>query len=144
MFRYIVATKVIAPRLKIRQDNNEQTCYDCNEECLIIGNDFNKDEFGFMRHLREQHQCEYTDCFKLSLWTILHEIGHYKTLDMIENDDLASRALCAIVDEEVARTNKTVQDMYFNIESEWEATEWAVSYIKSHPLKAKFLNLIMG
>ena len=142
MFRYIVATKIMAPRLKIRYDDNEQTCYDCNEECLIIGQDFCSDDCGFMRHLREVHGYSDADQYCLALWTLLHEIGHYYTIDYAE-DDLWTRAICGLISYEEASKNSELQDIYFNIENEWEATEWAIKWVDSHKRIAKILNWIV-
>lgn len=142
MFRYVVATKIVAPRLKIRYDDNEQTCYDCNEECLIIGNDFCGDDCGFMRHLREVHGYTDADRYSLALWTLLHEIGHYNTVDYAE-DDLIARAICGLASREEALKDLKLQDIYFNIENEWEATEWAIEWINSHKRIAKILNWIV-
>lgn len=142
MFRYTIVTKIVAPRLKIRYDDNEQTCYDCNEECLIIGNDFYSDGCGFMRHLREVHGYINADQYSLALWTLLHEIGHYYTIDYAE-DNLIVRAICRLTSYEEASKNPKLQDIYYNIENEWEATEWAIKWIDSHKKIAKILNWIV-
>ena len=136
MFRYIIATKIVAPHLKIRYDDNEQTCYDCNEECLIIGNDFGSDDCGFMRHLREVHGYADADRYSLALWILLHEIGHYNTVDYVE-DDLWTRGL---ISYEEASKDSELQDIYFNIESEWKATEWAIEWVNFHKKNEKILN----
>lgn len=89
--------------------------------------DFN--DCGFLRHLRENHKCAECDNYSLTLWSLLHEIGHHFTLDFCEEDELEIRALCAIISEEVAQKSIPMQDMYFNLESEWEATEWAMRFV---------------
>ena len=142
MFRYIVAIKIVAPRIKIKYDSNEQTCYDCDEKCLIIGNDFYSDGCGFMRHLREVHGYINADQYSLALWTLLHEIGHYYTIDYVE-DDLWTRTFCGLFSYEEASKDSELQDMYFNIKSEWEATEWAIKWISFHKRIAKILNWIV-
>ena len=142
MFRYIIAIKIVAPRLKIRYDDNKQTCYDCDEKCLIIGNDFNGNDCGFMRHLREVHKYADADQYCFALWTLLHEIGHYYTIDYVE-DDLWTRTFCGLFSCEEASKDSELQDMYFNIKSEWEATEWAIKWISSHKRIAKILNWIV-
>lgn len=86
----------------------------------------------------------YTDAdrYSLALWTLLHEIGHYNTVDYAE-DDLIARAICGLASREEALKDLKLQDIYFNIENEWEATEWAIEWINSHKRIAKILNWIV-
>lgn len=139
MLKYILTSKTVAPKLKVRHDPTRSTCYDCRNDCVIFGNDLGVEDGGFMRHLREVHNCAIADFYSLSLWTILHEIGHHYTIDYAE-DDLIARSICAVIPLDVAAANPDLQDLYFNIESEWEATEWAIDWINSHPNLAKILN----
>jgi hypothetical protein len=76
------------------------------------------------------------------MWQVLHEIGHYYTLDFIEEDDdeIFERAVCSLIDKDTAENNEKIQDIYFNLEKEWQATEWAISYANKHFKKCKFFN----
>lgn len=94
-------------------------------------------EIGFMRHLREVHKAKWCDKYDYRLWGLLHEIGHAETFDDIpetgDEDDLATRVACSMMSlEEVAKSEK-LQDLYFNLPTEWEATEWAAEWAESHP-----------
>lgn len=132
MTKYEILTKLtydIAPEITLIFNDEDDGYYEY--EMDIINIDVSpKNDGGFLRHLRKVHKCEYTDDFPLVLWTLLHELGHYFTLDDIDTDeDLATRVLCSIVSSEVADRHEEVQDLYYNIPSEWVATEWAIDYI---------------
>lgn len=122
--------KCVCPSLKVKFIEEGQTAYDWTEECIYVNITEACDEFGFLRHLREVHQCKEMKEFSLWTWVILHEIGHHFTLDMCEEDEMEMRAICAIINTD--KLTPEISDMYFNLESEWEATEWAINFVKSH------------
>lgn len=109
-------------------DENE---YDYVESCVYF-NPNSLEDCGFLRHLREVHG--FTDCDKYPLffWTLLHEIGHHFTIDYCEEDETEVRTLCAMCSNEEAEKSVYIQDLYFNLESEWEATEWAIDFVKTN------------
>lgn len=96
------------------------------------------EEFGFLRHLKEVHNCDFAYDYSITLWSILHEIGHYETENEIEEDtdDEELRFWLSMTDKKVAE-NPTIQDRYFNLPSEWVATEWAIDWIKDNLETAK-------
>ena len=117
--------------------------------------DINENCDGFMRHLHRAHFSNYESMFgfhlglydfKKTIWQILHEIGHYFTLDFVEEDEdeQTERAICTLIDKETAENNEKIQDMYFNLEKEWQATEWAVDYANCHYRKCRFFNKLLG
>ena len=104
--------------------------YDNEREVINVDlTDFN--DMGFMRHLNEVHKCEFAYEYSLTLWSILHEIGHYYTLDDVEEDDEDDRIALMLTTSKIAN-NKKIQDRYFNMPSEWTATEWAIQFIKNN------------
>lgn len=113
--------------------------YDNEKEAINVDlTDF--DDMGFMRHLREVHKCDFVDDYPLALWSILHEIGHYYTLDDVEEDDEDDRIALTLTTSEIAN-NKKVQDRYFNMPSEWAATEWAIQFVKDNCQYLTSLNI---
>jgi hypothetical protein len=108
--------------------------------------DINENCDGFMRHLKTKHHV--IDYYRINkiIWQILHEIGHYFTLDFVEEDEdeQTERAICTLIDKETAENNEKIQDMYFNLEKEWQATEWAKDYIIKHFTKCRFLGKLLG
>lgn len=96
------------------------------------------DDCGFMRHLKEIHGCEWADELDLHLWSILHEIGHYETECDIDEDDAEQelRFLLSLTDESIAHDTE-VQNMYFNLTSEYYATEWAKDWVAENFVQAK-------
>jgi hypothetical protein len=136
-------TKIVCPQIKFGL-TNESTSYERTHEKLLLNPLELADgtDLGFLRHLREVHNCPLS--YKLSLWTILHEIGHYHTLDYCEEDnELEVRAICAMVDRDKAEHCVEIQDLYFNLESEWEATEWAIDYATTHPFLCRIFNHLL-
>ena len=130
--------KLIAPKVKICIDNGEDN-YDYVNEVIHI-NPTLKEDYGFTRHLYEYHK----PAIKLptQIWTILHEYGHYFTADEFEVD-MDTRAICGMIAKEVACNYKEVQDLYFNMEDEYGATEWACAYAEKHPRLCTFFGKII-
>lgn len=141
MFGLKIVAKVIAPELTVKFDEDDFTCFDFEEDTIVIGGDFDGEDYGFMRHLREVHNFADADKFSRRLWTILHEVGHYETDGDCE-DDTYTRAMLGCFGEEVLSSPK-IQDLYFNLKSEWVATEWAIDWIQSHKFLAHLFNFIV-
>lgn len=87
------------------------------------------EDCGFFRHLKEEHKCEFANEFSLTLWSILHEIGHYETEDFVDFDEELDDRVMLYLTDDVVKTNKKIQNKYYNLPSEWEATEWAIEWI---------------
>lgn len=136
-----IIVKLIAPKLKVGVEDSFS--YDTEEERVLLGI-VPEDDCGFLRHMREYHEHgELADEFSLTLWSILHEIGHYHTIDYAE-EDLATRALCAAIPKEVAEKNPSIQDLYFNMDDEFLATDWAVDFAYNHFRLCKIFDRLVG
>ena len=122
----------VCPEVTLIFNNEDDSYYEYATDTISI--DPNpQDDDGFLRHLIEAHECAFALDYPLVLWTILHEIGHYFTLDEFDlEDDMETRILCATISFEVARDNPLIQNMYYDLHSEWVATEWAINFISQH------------
>jgi len=113
------------------------------ENCINIDlTDF--DDCGFIRHLKEFHNCNWADKFDLHLWSILHEIGHYETEDLLDEDtgEQEIRFWLSLTNKDISH-NINIQNEYFNLTSEYYATDWAKDWIINHKEEAnKISNLI--
>ena len=128
--------KLIAPEVKVEK-SDEENYFDFETDTLYLCNTQEGEEM-FLRHLREKHQCLFVDDFKPKVWTILHEIGHFETAELYDiEEDFAARAAFALIPTDKA--DKEMQDLYFDLESEWQATEWAIDYAARHYRKLKVL-----
>lgn len=125
-----VFAKAVRPSIKFHFGDDNYFDADENEIWL---NPKDNEDCGFLRHLKEVHGFEKTMNYPLWMWSVLHEIGHFETLDFCESDEMTERVICASHSKEEAEQSVELQDLYFNLESEWEATEWAINFIKSHP-----------
>lgn len=136
--------KSIVPKMKIVFTPNEGSSFEWSTDTIYL--DVNENCDGFMRHLKNVHGIRGADNFNIIIWQILHEIGHYFTLDFIDEDEdeQTERAICALIDEETANNSEAIQDLYFNLEAEWQATEWAIDYIKIHFIKCRFFSKLLG
>lgn len=134
---YIV--KSIAPEVEVRCEDDEITCFDYDLNAVIIGKDFQIDDCGFMRHVRYNHNFEDAYEYSLMFWSILHELGHYFTGNngYLSDEEMADYILCGLIPREMADENEALQNIYFDIESEWNATEWAINWIKNNTELAK-------
>ena len=125
---------------------DEESSFEWSTDTIYLNLNENCD--GFMRHLKAKHLPQYFNYhlhlyeFNKIIWQILHEIGHYFTLDFIEenDDETFERAMCGLIDKNTAENNEKIQDIYFNLEKEWQATEWAIRYADKHYYKCRFFN----
>lgn len=128
------------PSIPVRKGDSNY--YDCENESITLA-EVDEDDCGFMRHVVKVHGFKEASSYGYDILTVLHEVGHAKTLDFCESDELPTRALCASYSVEEARDSIAIQDLYFNLESEWEATEWAINFIKSHPFLCKAFSVLL-
>jgi len=137
--------KTIAPRVKVIYELESPTCFDHDIKAVIIGNDFQTDDCGFMRHIVEKHNFADAYNYSMSLWSVLHELGHYFTGDdgYISDEEAVQYAICAMIPRKHADASPEIQNMYFDIESEYNATEWAINWIVSHPRLARIYNRLV-
>lgn len=113
-------------------DTEEGSFFDGDTDIININLKELNQDYGFLRHLRDVHKCSFWDKYSPLLWTILHEVGHYYTLDDFDNEaEEDERVALSLVNED-ALDNPMVQDRYFNLPSEWGATEWAIQFVKNN------------
>lgn len=131
----LLFTKIVCSEIKIRFSNNG-SYFDFDSDCIYL--DPTENDCGFLRHLAQVHRCNFTNDYPLIVWSILHEIGHYYTLPFCD-DDYELRLFLTICDPSIIE----IQDLYFNLESEWEATEWAINFINEHSKLCKYFSKIL-
>lgn len=67
------------------------------------------------------------------MYSLLHEIGHSFTMDNLESEDLDNELYVRELIHLVSQDNTTDADeMYFNLESEMLANDWAVNFIQNN------------
>ena len=74
-----------------------------------------------------------TDTYCTYYWSLMHEVGHFYTIDDIEDDDSDLRKLCCALGVES-------MEMYSNLPAERVATEWAVQWTEGNPEQAQKIN----
>lgn len=129
--------KSIDEELSVTFDTNDGYCYNTLENRINI-NLSQTDDCGFLRHLKEFHNCPYANEIHLALWSILHEIGHYETENDVEeyDEDYETRIYLMLTDKRV-RNNPLIQNKYFNLPAEFMATEWAKEWVDENFSLAK-------
>ena len=96
---------------------------------------------AFLQHIALAHKCHFVNEISPLAWTILHEIGHYFTDEQFTDNEQEAdgeyRSLLAlgIIPDNYSHPDHSIQEAYFNLDTEWEATEWAINYIRKHPRK---------
>lgn len=131
----LLFTKMVCSEIKIRF-SNKGSYFDYDSDCIYL--DPTEEDCGFFRHLTEVHKCSFADKYPMIMWSILHEIGHFYTIDFCE-DDYEMRLFLSLCDG----SKIEIQDSYFNLESEWEATEWAINFIIDNPKLCKKFSKIL-
>lgn len=74
-----------------------------------------------------------TNTYCTYYWSLMHEVGHFYTIDDIEEDDSDLRKLCCALGVES-------MEMYVNLPMERAATEWAVQWTEGNPEQAQKIN----
>lgn len=74
-----------------------------------------------------------TDTYCTYYWSLMHEVGHFYTIDYIEDDDTDLRELCCALGVES-------MEMYSNLPAERAATGWAVQWTQDNPEQAQKIN----
>lgn len=120
----------IAPELKVRR--SFENSYESATNTIRL-NLHDKEDYGFMRHIKEVHNCEWADEFSWKLWTVLHEVGHFMTEnDLTEEEEEEAEEIklnLTCVSKKDLLNSVELQDYYFNSPKEWKATEWAINFI---------------
>ena len=131
--------KTINPRIRIKYNENAFAfCFTNN----TLYYNFDLIDMGFLRHMRECHYWE--PQFGLMIYSLLHELGHYYMQDCIDENEMETRAYCALLPFEYVMQRPDIQDLYFNLESEFEATEWAIEYSVNHRKFCKMFDHLLG
>ena len=145
MFRKIAVwlfVKSISPKVKVKYTPDT---FDFDFTYNSLSYCDNLQDLGFMRHLKEQHSASLS--LKGFTYSILHELGHYFTADSLDDElenDLEMRTALSMVDEDTAKENKELQDLYYNLPLEFAATEWAIEYANKHKIRCKLFDMIVS
>ena len=77
-------------------------------------------------------KCGLLDEFDPFILSFFHELGHYETFDIVEDDEYENDYFCKVALN--VKENRTRDDYfaYYDLEMEWMATAWAIKYIQLH------------
>ena len=101
-----------------------------DDKWIVINPYEGEPDDDFIAHIREQHGFKRANEISLPVWTILHEIGHIRTDDFVESNDEMRTILQMCYD--YGGDYKKINSMYYDLPDEWEATEWAIQFVKRH------------
>lgn len=135
--------KSVDENITVRFDTTNY--YDYENDAVVYAPDDINDN-GFLRHIYEYHKSAEGLDLSLLMWSILHEIGHYCTWkDEYENEEEILERYCyQHFPCETFEQSKAMQDLYFGMESEWNATEWAIDYARKNYPIVKAYDIILG
>ena len=143
MFDKLVV-KLISPEIRLVK-SFEGNFFDHETDTLHFDRHEGEGLGWFLRNLETAHECQFVNDIDPLMWTLLHEIGHFETAEIVDpEEDLANRALFAITSKEQARGDKELQDLYFSMDSEWQATEWAIDWVANHHKLAVALSWVLS
>ena len=107
----------------------------------------------FLKHVKERHHFSNPYRYGDNLWSILHELGHiYTTRFDVPSEGLTQyremkkgEGICLICQERgLQPSDYEFQALYFETPFEFNATEWAVAWVKKHPIQATIWSIILG
>lgn len=133
----------IAPELRVTFKKGDGSWYDEDEEKINYDfTDVDPDtDGGFSYHLEHSHKCGEALTIPFSVWTLLHEIGHHFTLEFTHRSELTEciKLMCSTYSREQAQVDPELAKTYFDLPEEWDATEWAINFVRSSPLLTSLL-----
>lgn len=135
-----IVDEITDGELGVEVDLEDNIAYNAATSTLTIGSDFDSEDESadFMRHLRAAH--EFEEDWSIALMTLLHEIGHFYTLDEYyeeTSEDILNEENSLRIRFMFDSGSDLMIDQYFDMGSEWVATEWAIDWIRKNPEKAK-------
>ena len=84
---------------------------------------------AFKEHIYTTYNIDLDDEKDFFLFSLLHEIGHYMTMDTMEQEDLIVEvAIRKLLQEKVEMED----NIYFKLPSEVLANDWAADYFMEH------------
>lgn len=120
----------------------ENTHIDHDEEKIYLNPFMELD--GFLNHIIKYHHMDNIKEYNPLLVAMLHEIGHEQNIEILTEEDLEEYALINLGLDLIIDDNKKykfnydeINLPYYNTTIEWNATEWALDYIKEHENELK-------
>ena len=123
---------------EVKATKKYQSFADIDEGLVVINMCKDATDKSFIDHIINSHKFSRANEISPLIWTALHEIGHIKTDDFVE-DNPEMRATLETLYEFGADINK-LNKMWYELPDEWEATEWAINFVKNHFLLCKLLS----
>lgn len=124
-----LAAKLIGKDVRATVDHDDYTSYDIETDKIVVGGDINEDEYGFLSHLKTAHKVNWVGKLSYATWSFLHEVGHHFTIGNFDDEDLVEGTFS--------------DEPYFDKEVEWVATEWAIEWVKTHPMLARIVDMLI-
>ena len=94
-----------------------------------------KNSSSFMSRVNRLYPDIHADEF---LWSFLHEVGHIKTIDALDDDEL-------YFSKTQKKNENITNEAYYELPDEFAATEWAANYMRKNTEKvAKFWNEVQS
>lgn len=85
-------------------------------------------DWQLINHIKDVYEVDITPWF--FIFSLLHEIGHHKTLREFSDEEYAEDQMWREVFNAIATPE--VNYAYFHLPIEKKATEWAINYIENH------------
>lgn len=77
-------------------------------------------------------RCGLLDDFDPFILSFFHELGHYETFDIVEDDEYENDYFCKVALDMKETRSREDYFAYYDLNMEWIATAWAVKYIQLH------------
>lgn len=122
---------------KVMATNKYMSFADIDEGLVVINLNKTATEKSFLNHIRDSHGFKRAYEISPQIWSALHEVGHIKTDDFVE-DNPEMRATIETLYQfggDIDKLNK----LWYEMPDEWEATEWAIDFVKRHFRLCKLL-----
>lgn len=120
---------------EIRVKHSKSFAYFYSSDTITYTTDFGAQAdkiLDFKEYLFQTFGLDLTDDKLFFIFSFLHEVGHYMTMDGMSDEELVLEVCLRKLIESKEDNDKIADQAYYNLPSEKLANEWANEYFTEH------------
>ena len=125
-----VITKYVRKFGVRRAFSGKEFCYYDNIDFIEYSIFHSPIETMWADHINNKYECDIKPFF--FIFSLLHEIGHYKTLPTIPKEELEEELIIRKTLSDFISDQQEMNEVYTNLPSERAANEWALTYLEEN------------
>lgn len=135
---YGLTKLLVGKEYKVYFANKCQPFASPNEGLIVLNFAAGATDESFISHIKNRHGYRKAREISTELWTALHEVGHTKTVGTVTYNGEVRYAL--ELAQKYGGDLQKINEMYYELEDEWAATEWAIQFVKKHYILCRLIS----